>query len=50
MGDIADDMIDDGIELLADHRAGHPRFPDICPYCVDEENEEDPTEHLREYD
>lgn len=36
MGDIADDYIDDGVLLWNDHLAGHPQFPDICPYCEDE--------------
>ena len=41
MDEIADNYIDDGISLWADHLAGHPCYPDICPYC---EGEEEPVE------
>ena len=36
MGDIADDLTEQGTELWLDHLAGHPNIPDQCPYCEDE--------------
>jgi len=36
MGDIADYLTENGMELWLDHLAGHPNYPDPCPYCEDE--------------
>ena len=33
MGDIADYDIEQGEAMWFDHLAGHPNFPDECPYC-----------------
>jgi hypothetical protein len=41
MGDMADDLIEQGQELYWDHLAGHPRFDGPCPYCEDEDDEEE---------
>jgi len=37
MGDIADDLIEQGEDMYFDHLAGYPNFPDRCPYCEEEE-------------
>jgi len=36
MGEMADYDIEQGQDMWWDHLAGHPQFPDICPYCEDE--------------
>lgn len=37
MGDMADQLIDDGDLEWVDHLFGHPDIPaDGCPYCEDE--------------
>lgn len=37
MGDMADYDIEQGMDMWMDHCAGHPQFPDPCPYCEDED-------------
>ncbi len=39
MGDMADHDLEQGMDLWFDHLAGHPSFPDRCPYCENEEKE-----------
>ena len=39
MGDMADALTEDELELWFDHLAGHPNIPDGCLYCEEEENE-----------
>jgi len=37
MGDIADDLTEQGEDVWFDHLAGHTQFPsDYCPYCEEE--------------
>ena len=36
MGDMADYYTEQGEDMWFDHIAGHPRFPDMCPYCEEE--------------
>jgi len=40
MGDITDYDIEQGLDFWQDHLAGHPNFPDECPYCWEEEYEQ----------
>ena len=40
MGDIADDLTESGELMWFDHLAGHPQFPDQCPYCEYAEEQE----------
>jgi len=44
VGDIADYVNEQGEDLWFDHLAGHPNFPDICPYCEDEYESEKKSE------
>lgn len=38
MGDMADAMIEEGMDQWYDHLAGHVAFPaDNCPYCEEED-------------
>lgn len=40
MGDMADELTEQGETIWFDHLAGHPSFPsDYCPYCEEEEEE-----------
>jgi len=39
MGDIADYDIEQGMDMWLDHLAGHPNYPDVCPYCYEPETE-----------
>lgn len=36
MGDMADYNIECGMDQWIDHLAGHPTYPDECPYCAAE--------------
>lgn len=44
MGEIADNLIEDGMDFYADHLNGHPNFPDNCPYCEEEDEDEPKTQ------
>ncbi len=41
MGDIADMLTENGEAMWFDHLASHPDIPDMCPYCEDENEEND---------
>ena len=45
MGEMADYHTERGIDILADHLAGHPAFdPTFCPYCEEESEADDGNE------
>lgn len=38
MGEMAEYNIDEGMDLLIDHKLGHPNYDGPCPFCEDEED------------
>jgi len=44
MGEMADYDIEQGENMWFDHLAGHPDFPDECPYCKEEHEKEQKNE------